>query len=360
MISFDNTDYDSVLNRLLDDMASRYPDVDTRQSSLAYNAVVACATEIANLYSEQDAFARETFAETATREGLVEKLHEIGLVAQDATYGEFEGEFNIPIEIGTRFNNDLYNYSVIELIKEPSGSDEYYHYKLLCDTAGTAPNNTFGNLTPIDYVQDLEWAQLTNVIKAGEDEEDTDAMRIRYFYAVNNSHTDGNVAQYKFWADEFEGVGRSKVFPCWDGVGTVKVSVISAAGRAVSSSLLADFQEYLDPDSKGLGEGQAPIGAKVTCTTATEQKINVVANVKLAEGYTDVATIDTSKVLTDFFSEIAYVDSSVNFMKLGALLMTVDGIKSVESLTLNGSNGNLALGDEVVPVLGTVTLKKVT
>lgn len=360
MISFDNTDYDSVLNRLLDDMASRYPDVDTRQSSLAYNAIVACATEIANLYSEQDTFAKETFAETATREGLVEKLHEIGLVAQDATYGEFEGEFNIPIEIGTRFNNDLYNYSVIELIKEPSGSDEYYHYKLLCDTAGTAPNNTFGNLTPIDYVQDLEWAQLTNVIKAGEDEEDTDAMRIRYFYAVNNSHTDGNVAQYKFWADEFEGVGRSKVFPCWDGVGTVKVSVISAAGRAVSSSLLAEFQEYLDPDSKGLGEGQAPIGAKVTCTTATEQKVNVVATVKLAEGYTDVATIDTSKVLTDFFSEIAYVDSSVNFMKLGALLMTVDGIKSVESLTLNGSSGNLALGDEVVPVLGTVTLKKVT
>lgn len=359
MISFENTDYDSVLNRLLDDMASRYPDVDTRQSSLAYNAIVACATEIANLYSEQDAFARETFAETATREGLVEKLHEIGLVAQDATYGEFEGEFNIPIEIGTRFNNDLYNYSVIELIKEPSGSDEYYHYKLLCDTAGSAPNNTFGNLTPIDYVQDLEWAQLTDVIKAGEDEEDTDAMRIRYFYAVNNSHTDGNVAQYKYWADEFDGVGRSKVFPCWNGVGTVKVSIISSAGRAVSSSLLKEFQDYLDPGSKGLGEGQAPIGAKVTCTTATEQKVNVVANIKLADGYTDVTTIDTTKVLTDFFSEIAYVDSSVNFMKLGALLMTVDGVKSVESLSLNGSSGNLALGDEVVPVLGTVTLKKV-
>lgn len=359
MISFENTDYDSVLNRLLDDMASRYPEVDTRQSSLAYNAVVASATEIANLYSEQDTFARETFAETATREGLVEKLHEIGLVAQDATYGEFEGEFNIPIEIGTRFNNDLYNYSVIELIKEPSGADEYYHYKLLCDTAGSAPNNTFGNLTPIDYVQDLEWAQLTNLIKAGEDEEDTEAMRIRYFYAVNNSHTDGNIAQYKYWADEFDGIGRSKIFPCWNGVGTVKVSIVSSAGRAVSSSLLKDFQNYLDPGSKGLGEGQAPIGAKVTCTTATEQKVNVVANIKLADGYTDVTTIDTTKVLTDFFSEIAYVDSSVNFMKLGALLMTVDGIKSVESLSLNGSSGNLALGDEVVPVLGTVTLKKV-
>lgn len=359
MISFENTDYDSVLNRLLDDMASRYPEVDTRQSSLAYNAVVASATEIANLYSEQDTFARETFAETATREGLAEKLHEIGLAAQDATYGEFEGEFNIPIEIGTRFNNDLYNYSVIELIKEPSGADEYYHYKLLCDTAGSAPNNTFGNLTPIDYVQDLEWAQLTNLIKPGEDEEDTEAMRIRYFYAVNNSHTDGNVAQYKYWADEFDGVGRSKIFPCWNGVGTVKVSIISSAGRAVSSSLLKDFQNYLDPGSKGLGEGQAPIGATVTCTTATEQKVNVVANIKLADGYTDVTTIDTTKVLTDFFSEIAYVDSSVNFMKLGALLMTVDGIKSVESLSLNGSSGNLALGDEVVPVLGTVTLKKV-
>ena len=359
MISFENTDYDSVLNRLLDDMASRYPEVDTRQSSLAYNAIVASAAEIANLYSEQDAFARETFAETATREGLVEKLHEIGLVAQDATYGEFEGEFNIPIEIGTRFNNDLYNYSVIELIKEPSGADEYYHYKLLCDTAGSAPNNTFGNLTPIDYVQDLEWAQLTNLIKAGEDEEDTEAMRIRYFYAVNNSHTDGNIAQYKYWADEFDGVGRSKIFPCWNGVGTVKVSIISSAGRAVSSSLLKEFQDYLDPDSKGLGEGQAPIGAKVTCTTATEQKVNIIANVKLADGYTDVTTIDTTKVLTDFFAEIAYVDSSVNFMKLGALLMTVDGIKSVESLTLNGSSGNLTLGDEVVPVLGTVTLKKV-
>lgn len=355
MISYEDVTYESILERMLESVAEKYPEVDTRANSLAYNALAAAAVEINTLYSEQDACLKETFAETATRDGLTEKMREIGLSPHDATYGEFEGEFNLEIELGTRFNNDMYNYSVIELISAPTADNEYYRYKLLCDTAGSEPNNTFGNLTPVDYVEGLEWAQLTECLKAGEDEETEEAMRIRYFYAVNNTRSDGNISQYLYWAEEFDGIGKAKVFPTWNGANTVKVSVVSPEGRAISSSLLAEFQEYLDPNKEGLGNGQAPIGAKVTCTTATEKAINVSCTVTLSDGYTDVSTLGIADALTQLFADSAYVDTKVNYMKVGACILDVAGVDSIDNLKLNNSAGSITLGDEQIAVLGTTT-----
>lgn len=356
MISYEDVTYESILERMLESVSEKYPEVDTRANSLAYNALATAAVEINTLYSEQDACLKETFAETATREGLAEKMREIGLSPHDATYGEFEGEFNLELELGTRFNNAEYNYSVIELISAPTADNEYYRYKLLCDTAGSEPNNTFGNLTPVDYVEGLEWAQLTECIKAGEDEEDDEAMRIRYFYAVNNTRSDGNISQYMYWAEEFDGIGKSKVFPTWNGANTVKVSVVSPEGRAISTSLLAEFQEYIDPNSEGLGNGQAPIGAKVTCTTATELAVNVSCTITLADGYTDVNTLGVNAALTELFAESAYSDTKINYMKVGACILDVAGVDSIDNLTLNGTAGNINLSDEQIAVLGTLTL----
>lgn len=356
MISYEDVTYDSILERMLESVTEKYPEVDTRANSLAYNALCAAAVEINTLYAEQDACLKETFAETATREGLAEKMREIGLSPHDATYGEFEGEFNVEVELGTRFNNDEYNYSVIELISEPTSDNEYYRYKLLCDTAGSEPNNVFGNLVPVDYVEGLEWSQLTECIKAGEDEEDDEAMRIRYFYAVNNTRSDGNISQYMYWAEEFDGIGKAKVFPTWNGANTVKVSVVSPEGRAISTSLLAEFQEYIDPNSEGLGNGQAPIGAKVTCTTATELAVNVSCTITLADGFADVNTLGINTALTELFAESAYSDTKINYMKVGACILDVAGVDSIDNLTLNGTAGNITLSDEQIAVLGTLTL----
>lgn len=356
MISYENITYDVILERMLGSVAEKYPNVDTRPSSLAYNALAASAAEIATLYAEQDVCLKETFAQTASREGLVEKLKEIGLAELEATYGEFEGEFDVPIEAGTRFNNDQYNYTVIELISEPTDEIPYYRYKLLCDTAGSDPNTVFGTLTPIDYVNNLGYAQLTECLKSGEDEEDTEAMRIRYFYAVNNTRSDGNISQYEYWAEEYDGIGKCKVFPCWNGVNTVKVSVVTPEGRAVSSTLLEEFQNYLDPDSAGLGDGQAPIGAKVTCSTPTEKAISVSATITLSDGYTDVNSLGIAEVLTEFFGKSAYVEKKVNIMKVGATILDVAGVESIDDFKLNDANSNVALGDEEIAILGTLTL----
>lgn len=357
MISYEDVTYDTIMERMLDSIAEKYPEVDTRPSSLAYNAVAASAAEIATLYAEQEVCLRETFAQTASREGLAEKLHEIGLVELEATYGEFEGEFDVEIPIGNRFNNEQYNYTVLELISEPTNEIPYYRYKLLCDTAGSDPNTIFGTLTPIDYVENLGYAQLTECLKSGEDEEDTEAMRIRYFYAVNNTRSDGNISQYEYWAKEYDGIGKCKVFPCWNGANTVKVSVVTPEGRAVSSSLLSEFQNYLDPNSAGLGDGQAPIGAKVTCSTPTEKAVSISADVTLADGYTDANSLGIADVLTEFFANSAYTESKVNILKVGATILDVPGVDSIDNLKLNGSAANVSLGNEEIAILGTLTLK---
>lgn len=350
---YENMTYEFIIGRMMDRVKTNYPNLDDREGSIIFNALAPAALELAIAYLELDNTRNESFVETATREYLIMGCKDIGMDVSvfDATAGTHKGKFNVEVPIGSRWNCELYNYTVSEYI---GLVDNYYTYELVCETLGSAPNNQKGDLTALtDNVSGLNYAELTECLVEGKNETSDDDVKKAYYDFVNSTATDGNVTQYERWCDEYKGIGNYKIFPLWNGANTVKVSILSESNLKASENLISEFQEYLDPNTTGMGDGVAPIGAFVTVTTATEQPITVSATVNMKTGYTDKSGIATA--LTKYFGEIAYEKSAVSYMSVGSVILAVEGVDTISSLKINSGTSDITLGDEEIPILGTTT-----
>lgn len=350
-MAYEDMTYEVILQRMIDRVTSKYPDLDYREGSIIFNALASAAVELAIKYVEIDNTRSESSVSTATREYILQGCTDMGMDVSvfEASAGVHKGHFDVEVPIGSRWNCDLYNYEVTEYIGK---EDEYHAYRLLCETTGTAPNNQTGDLIAITDIPDgLTYSKLVECLIEGENETSDEDIRTAYYEFVNSTATNGNVNQYKRWCDEYDGIGNSKIIPLWNGANTVKVSILSASNRAASDELIAEFQNYLDPNSKGMGDGVAPIGAFVTVSTATELPINVVANVTMKSGYLNTTPINDA--LTKYFAEIAYEKSLVAYMNIGAVILGVAGVDTISGLTINGGTSDITLSTEQIPVLGT-------
>jgi uncharacterized phage protein gp47/JayE len=350
-MAYENMTYEVILKRMIDSVIADYPNVDMREGSIIYNALAPAAIELAVAYTELDNVLKESFIDTASREYIIRLCNQVGMntFVFNASAGEHKALFNVEVPIGSRWNLELYNYEVMEYLGE---EDSFHAYKVVCETVGTEPNTMTGDLTAITDVPDgLTDALLVECLVEGEDEtEDADIVSA-YYDHVNSSTADGNVDQYKSWCDQFSGVGNSRVFPLWNGDNTVKVSILTPSNRKASDELVAEFQEYLDPNSEGMGNGVAPIGAVVTVSTATETPINIAATVTMRSGYSDTTAIDTA--VTDYLTNIAYEKNTVAYMNIGSAILNAEGVDAVNGLTINGGTADISLGDEEIAVLGT-------
>lgn len=349
-MAYENMTYEVILQRMMNRVTRQYPDLDNREGSIIFNALASAAAEIAIKYDEANTVRNESSVSTATREYILIGCEDMGMDTSvfEASAGKHKARFNIEVPIGSRWNCELYNYTVTEYI----GIDENaYAYIVTCETVGTAPNNLTGDLTPITDAPDgLSNAQLVECLIEGENETPDEDIRTAYYEFVNSTNADGNRSQYERWCNEYPGIGNSKVIPLWNGYNTVKISILSASNRAASEELVNEFQEYIDPSVTGMGDGKAPIGAFVTVSTATELPIHINATVSLREGFTDTTPINTA--LEKYFAEIAYKKTMVAYMNIGSVILGVDGVEHVHNLTINGGTADIRLDAEQIAVLG--------
>lgn len=349
-MAYESMTYENIITRMIERITKDYPNLDVREGSMVFNAVASAAMEVAIMYTELDNSRSESFIQTASRQYLLLGCDQVGIDVSifNASNAFLKGVFNIPIELDSRWNLGLYNYWVIDQLEDEDGM---YCYRLQCETPGSTPNVVFGDLTPIDFVDgNLTTAKITECLIEGEDETTDDEIKDYYFNYIKHTASDGNIGQYKLWCDEYLGIGNYKIFPLWNGANTVKVSILSSSNRAASDELMAEFQEYLDPGITGMGDGMAPIGAFVTVSTASEQAITVSATVKFKDGYSDTTTIDNA--LSAYFAEIAYENTTVGYMNVGAKILAVDGVDFITDLKINGGTDDITLDGEVIPVLG--------
>lgn len=250
-MAYENMTYEYLFERMKERVTDKYPNLDSRESSMIYNALSSEAMELAIAYTELDNVRNETFIQTASRDGKIKRCEEqnIDVSIFDSTYGTFEGKFDGEITIGSRWNLDLYNYTVTEFRNSAVESETtYYYYAMECETAGSAANSVRGMLVPItDAPAGVTYSELTNVLIPGRDEFTDEEIEEYYISHVNGTATDGNVAQYQQWCDEYPDVGNHKIFPCWNGINTVEVSILDNENGIASDLLIKEFQEYLDP-----------------------------------------------------------------------------------------------------------------
>ncbi len=220
-----------------------------------------------------------------------------------------------------------------------------------CAELGTAGNVPAGVIVlMLDPVNGVTAVTNPEPFTGGTDIEDDDAFRERILEAWRSPVTSGNKYHYKFWAKEVPGVGDAKVIPLWDGPGTVKVVIVDGNKRAASPELLDAVTAHI--------EDERPIGATVTVASAAEKQINIAANITLASGYA-IAQVQElyQDTVTNFFKEIALVETYVSYAQLGKLLLETPGVGDYSGLLANGAANKVLLGEEEIPVLGAVTLE---
>lgn len=357
-MAYEDKTYEAIMNSMLSNISTQHPDLDIREGSLIYNAIAPCAMELAIAYVELDNVAKESFANTASRGYLYILCSQMGIDTSifDATAGVFKGEFDVQVPIGSRWNHDVYNYTVTEYIGQDNDT-QYYQYRMDCDTIGADANSVVGILTALSSNNgNPQVAQVTECLIDGENEKSDSYIRDYYYNYIGSTASDGNIGQYVRWTDSFGGIGNYKIFPLWDGDNTVKISILDSTNGVASSELIDSFQDYLNPlgddnETDGLGLGVAPIGAYVTVTTATELPITVSATVTYSNA--DIADIDTT--LRNYFSSIAYNSTKVAYMNVGAVILQSPGVASISNLKLNNATSDITLGAEQIPKLSTTT-----
>lgn len=333
---------------LMERALSRVPDtMDKRQGSMIYNAIAPAILEIALFYNELASLELDTSVNTASGTRLTLFCSERGVFRKAATKAQRKGTFNIAVPIGSRFSIEGVNYSVKSLI---SGTD----YNLECEQAGEIGNEYFGNLLPITFITGLTSAIITDIIVPGADEESDESLRARYKQSIIESPEGGNNAQYLKWATDYPGIGTAKVFPLWNGGNTVKVAITNALYLPAEQTLIDEFQEYIDPEAQGLGNGVAPIGAKVTITGGTRKNINITANVVLAEGYTEPE--GAAESMSAYLASIVFDKNSVSYMRIGSTLLDCPSISEISGMTLNGGLLDIPLVGDEIPVLNSINL----
>ncbi|SFB62550.1 Uncharacterized phage protein gp47/JayE [Cohnella sp. OV330] len=191
----------------------------------------------------------------------------------------------------------------------------------------------------------------------GFDQESDADLIVRYYERIRTPATSGNKAHYLNWAKEIAGVGDARVIPLWNGPNTVKIVLIDSDKTPASAGVVDEVQNYIDPGISGLGDGQAPIGAFATVVSAAGLAINVTATIHLTPGYsvTQAKTAITSS-LTALLKNIAFVENIVSVARIGAAILTSEGVADYSGLTVNGGTANIAISSNQVAVLGTVTV----
>lgn len=336
------------------------PTLDTREgTSIIYNATAANSVETIQMLISLKNMVDLVFADTAPREYLIRRAAERSLKPYEATYAKRRGVFNIDVPIGSRFSLDELNYEVVEQINAGE-------FILECETAGNIGNLFSGPIIPIEYIDGLTSAELTEVLIPGEDEEETEVFRTRYFNSFESTAFGGNRKDYKDKVSALQGVGGVRVYRAWNGGGTVKLVIINSQYEKPSTALVNDVQQAVDPlDSQGEGIGIAPIDHIATAFAVDETIIDITLNITYQSGWAwaDIEA-NVQKVIDDYFKELAkeWAESEddnvgvvIRVSQIETRLLGVAGVLDVENTQLNGSTSNILVDEESIPKRGVVS-----
>lgn len=397
---FEDLSYEELLQRMLGRVPAKF---DKREGSIIWDTHSPTAIELKNLYIALDSIIQEAYGDTATREFLILRCRERGMTPYGATHAILKGEF-VPDSIdvtGKRFNIGQMNYTVTEKISDGM-------YQVECEKEGEEGNRYLGTMTPIEYISGLESAELTEVLIPGEDEEETEDLRRRYFASFEESAFGGNVKDYLEKTNAIPGVGCTKVTRVWNGDirpadmipsdavdnwyenvlmvipdtvkvwlqavyraakekklttgGTVLLTILNSEFDIASKELVAAVQEAIDPEEcAGEGYGIAPIGHVVRVKSAEGVQIIIKTKITFDHGYNWTGLRPQIEgAIRGYFAELRHEWAEttaliVRVSQIETRILGIKGIIDVEDTTLNGSDENCILGLYEVPIFGGVS-----
>lgn len=365
---FEDRTQENILQELLDMVPS---DANTNEGSLIYATLAAAAEKLEDAYIDIETVYDNSFADTCDREHLIRRAAERGLAPAEATGAVYKAEFNCEMSVNDRFSKGDYNFILTAAI-------EGYTYYAKCETAGVCGNNSIGKFDSyLGYNEkyDNEGA-ITELLIPGEDEEETEVLRQRYFDSVASKEFAGNVPAYINTINSLNGVGNTKVIPCADGPGTVKCIIMSSLFGPPTQELIDNIQNTIDPatdannygqtfglpvmqEYKAKGYGLAPINHDVIITGVIQEEIDISATLELDTGYMLEDVIENIKSTIDsYFFELnkAWGNTQVTIIRktyIESRILALEGIIDISGTTINGQD-TITMEVDKIPTRGDV------
>lgn len=389
--------YQEILERMLERVSDKF---DKREGSVIFDTHSPTAHELQLLYVEMNTILAEAYGDSASREFLIRRCKERGITPYEATHAVLKGIFtpaNIDV-IGRRFNIGSTNFVVLDKIVNGE-------YQVKCEIPGIVGNQQLGIMIPINYIEGLETAELTEILIPGEDEEETEELRKRYFDSFNEKAFGGNVQDYLEKTNAIPGVGSTKVTRVWnnnirpaemipsatvkawyEGIigtlnqevaiwlstvymaaaekklttgGTVLLTILNSDFGVASDTLIQMVQKTIDPDENtGEGYGLAPIGHVVKVKSAKTINVIVKTNIIFDMGY-GWANLQSSinEAISNYLLELRKTWAEipclvVRISQIETRLLGIKGIVDIDNTQINGVFDNLILEKYEVPIFG--------
>ncbi|MEN1969032.1 baseplate J/gp47 family protein [Lentibacillus sp. N15] len=352
---FDNISPESLLEDMLDEVSDEY---DKREGSVIFNALAPAAVKLFETYISLEQVLVLAFPQTSEGEYLekitagegVERI----LATPSTRHFKAEGTDG-EIEQGTRFFVDGIYFVAQKTVELPVTFKAISEEKG-ADTAIYDPDTILPVDADIDGLESISMvSDHENDVDGIDDESDSSLLK-RYWEKIENSPGPGNVADYIRWSKEIAGVGNVLVEPLWKGDGTIRVVILTPDGKQATPALIEEVQELIDPDSKGVGEGKAPVGAKVTVATAKVMYITAtIPDLQIEQGYTaDQVQSNIEDALHEYLSEIN-PGGVVRIKEAVSVVINASGVLDIGDILLNEKRENITLDITELANLGEVT-----
>lgn len=328
-----------------------------------YDIAAATSLEIKDLYDYLEWWSKQTFIDTATENEYVDK-HALIFGVKRRSEVKASGEITITGKTGTTIPKGTivlsrtgikYETLAVALIE----SDDKAKARIQALVGGVTGNCGIGDIVAFE-IADTNIYTVTNeeAITGGFDIESNEALIARAEEKIMKPAHSGNENDYKQWAKEVEGVGKVDVIPVWNGGGTVKVIISDYDYNVANQELVEAVKNRIEQ-----ADGR-PIGADVTVVSYIKYDLDIVATIKIASGY-DIETIkqdviaDIKKGIIN--NTIQYTSNSkttiVSIGKIGAIILSVDGVLDYTSLSVNGeTTGNVEVPRDKIVILNNVNL----
>lgn len=347
---YENQTEQAIKQRMLDGVSN---DVDKLEGSFVNDVLSPVAIELGAGYQELDQILEIIFAESSYGEYLTKRAGEFGvdrkLGTQAAGLVKFTGNDGVVIPTGTLLKTaGGLLYSTVEELTLNAGMKDTVTVE--AESIGTlynVPANTI-NVLPVK-IPGITAVTNPNPLTTGTNPEtDADLLK-RLLLKVRNPSTSGNVTHYQNWALEVPGIGDAKVFPLWNGPGTVKIVVIDTEKKPVSDDLRQSAVAYID--------SMRPIGVDLSVLSAQGKTIDITAWITCETNYTAADVRDSFlEKLEEYRKQIAFKKPYVSYAVIGSLLLDSEGIVDYSDLQINGDIQNILIGTEEVPIFGSVVL----
>nr|DAW46096.1 MAG TPA: Baseplate J like protein [Caudoviricetes sp.] len=316
--------------------------LDTREGSYTRDLLSAVAVEIWKGYQLDNMILAAFFLLDASGEVIDKRAEEYGLTRKPGTMATatitITGAETLPEDTIVQTSDGL-QY----LIQSDGVTAKAVE-------AGTKYNVAAGEIDTLATSVSGVTAITNAEAAAGGTEPETDAeLTNRILDLLQNPATSGNANHYHQWAMAVNGVGNAKVYPLWNGNGTVKVLIVDHEMQPATDEIVNAAKSNI--------EANRPIGATVTVASAAAETISIAAVAKKDGSRTEAEMLlEFKDAVKKYFAGIALTDANVSLSKVGYLLLDIEGVSDYTTLTLDGAAQSVTIPDGSVPVLGEVSI----